>query len=105
MARGSARPGGWSGKCCPALMNEILKPVCRHIQGGGLKRVFFFRRFSLRTQDLVDLVLDVRQVRLLVGMSYPMCEDVERIQRFRLRIDFAGPEELPAHRRDRCKCA
>src|SRR6185437_9403886 len=95
-----------SGESCPAFVNQILEPVCRNIQGGGIERILLFTcRGALRTQDLVDLVFDLRQVRLLVGVSNPVCQSVERIQRLWLRVEFVGSQKLPARCQYRGKCA
>ena len=71
------------GKQYPAIMDQGLKAVRGDVQGRDIERVFFScrRLRALRLKDLVDLALDIGQVRLGLRRPDAASKGIERIQR------------------------
>src|SRR5215207_924052 len=87
-------------------MDEVLKAMRGHVKGRDIKRVFIpGRRFHpLHLQDLVDLSLDFRQLRLALCRSYAAAEGVEGIQRMFGLSRFALTKKFPRRRCHRDQC-
>src|SRR6185437_12373992 len=97
----------WYSQRRPAVVDEVLEAVRRDIEGRSIERVLVSgcRPGPLRSQDLVNVVFDFRQVRFCLGGPYSFAESVERVERLSLSGGFIRSEESRACSQYRSKYA